>query len=53
MNVGQRVKVIKGLDTGKEGEVVRIPAVPHGSYYNVKLDDGHVNMYILDWLESI
>ena len=53
MNLGQRVRVIKGLDKGKEGEIVRIPAVPHGSNYNVKLDDGHTNMYPLDWLEAI
>ena len=53
MDLGQRVKVIKGLDKGKEGEVVRAPVVPHNSNYNVKLDDGHINMYLLDWLEAI
>jgi hypothetical protein len=65
MDVGQRVRVKKSLDTGKEGEIIGkhtkqvLPAnllvggddkpVP---YYNVKLDDGHINLYPVDWVRA-
>ena len=66
MDVGQRVKVIKALDEGKEGEItakhtktVPVPALLVGGdekpvdYCTVKLDDGHINQYPLDWVEPV
>ncbi len=66
MDVGERVKVIKSLDTGKEGEIVGkhtklvpVPALQVGGddkpvdYCTVKLDDGHINLYPSDWVKSV
>ena len=66
MDVGQRVKVIKSLDAGKEGEIVgkHTKLVPVAAllvggddkpveYSNVRLDDGHTNLYPSDWVEAI
>jgi hypothetical protein len=66
MEVGQRVKVTEALDTGKEGEIVdkhtkivTPAALQVGGddkpveYCTVKLDDGHINLYPLDWIEAI
>jgi hypothetical protein len=64
MDTGQRVKVIKSIDTGKEGEIIKkhtklvpVAALQVGGddkpveYCTVKLDDGHTNLYPLDWVE--
>ena len=66
MDIGQRVRVITALDKGKEGEITgkhtKLAPVPilqvggddkHVDYCTVKLDDGHVNLYPLDWIEVI
>lgn len=66
MDVGQRVKVIKSIDTGKEGDIVgrHTKSVPVAilqvggddkpvDYCTVKLDDGHTNLYPLDWVEAL
>jgi len=66
MDVGQRVRVTKSIDTGKEGEVIRehtklvtVPILQVGGddkpvdYYTVKLDDGHTNLYPVDWVEAL
>jgi hypothetical protein len=66
MDVGQRVRVIRALDEGKEGEIigkhtklVPVPILRVGGddapvdYYTVKLDDGHTNLYPLGWVESV
>lgn len=66
MEVGQRVKVTKSIDTGKEGEIIgkHTKSVPVLSlrvggddkpvdYCTVKLDDGHTNLYPTDWVEAI
>ncbi len=66
MDVGQRVRVRISLDKGKEGEIigkhtklVPVPALKVGGddkpvdYCTVKLDDGHINLYPLDWVEVI
>ncbi len=51
LKLGQKVRVKIGLDAGKEGKVQRVPTDPHLDY-NVELNDGHVNRYPLDWLET-
>ena len=66
MDVGQRVRVITALDKGKDGEIigkhtksVPVPILQVGGddapieYCTVKLDDGHMNLYPLDWVEVI
>ena len=66
MDIGQRIRVIKSLDRGKEGEIIGghtklvLPAnlLVGGDdtptpYYNVKLNDGHINLYPLDWVEAV
>jgi len=66
MDVGQRVRVTRALDEGKEGEItgkhtklVTVPILQVGGddvpvdYYTVKLDDGHINLYPVDWVEVI
>jgi hypothetical protein len=66
MDIGQRVKVINSIDTGKEGEIIGKhtklfpPAILQVGgddkpveYRTVKLDDGHTNLYPLDWIEAI
>ena len=66
MDVGKRVKVLKSLDEGKEGEIIgkHTKSVPVESllvggddkpvdYLNVKLDDGHTNLYPADWVEAV
>ena len=66
MEVGQRVRVITSLDKGREGEIVGefVMSVPPlilqvggdetpKAYSKVKLDDGHTNLYPLDWVVPI
>jgi hypothetical protein len=66
MDVGQRVQVIKSIDTGKGGEIVGkhtklvpVPILRVGGddkpvdYCTVKLDDGHTNLYPSDWVEAL
>ena len=66
MDTGQRVKVTKSLDKGKEGEIIgkHTKLVPPAilqvggddkpvEYCTVKLDDGHTNLYPLDWVEVV
>ena len=66
MEIGQRVRIMKSLDAGKEGEIIgkHVKSVPVESlrvggddkpveYSNVKLDDGHTNLYPSDWIEAI
>ena len=66
MDVGQRVRVVTALDEGKEGEITGkhtklspVPILQVGGddkpvdYCTVKLDDGHINLYPLDWIEVI
>ena len=66
MEIGQRVKVLKALDKDKEGEITNIfkksvpmPMLLVGGddkpqpYVTVKLDDGHINQYPEDWVESV
>ena len=66
MDVGQRVRVITALDKGKEGEIISkhtklvpVPALRVGGddtpvdYCTVKLNDGHTNLYPLDWVEVL
>jgi len=66
MDTGQRVRVIKALDKGKEGVIIgqHTKSVPPAilrvggddtpvPYCNVKLDDGHINLYPLDWVEAV
>ena len=66
MDVGQRVRVTVALDEGKEGEITGkhtklvTPSWLQGGgddkpadYYTVKLDDGHINLYPVDWVEAL
>ena len=66
MDLGQRVKVTQSIDMGKEGEIVakHTKSVPVSAlrvggddkpvdYCTVKLDDGHTNLYPIDWVEAI
>ena len=67
MNAGQKVKVIRGLDKGMEGEIIKIHtmSVPvatlriggiddkPATMYTIALDEGHTNMYPADWVEPI
>lgn len=66
MDTGQRVRITKALDKGKEGEVtgthtksVPPPILQVGgdeqptSYCTVRLDDGHINLYPQDWVEAV
>ncbi len=67
MIAGQKVRVIRGLDKGMKGEVVKTHtmAVPvallrvggiddaPAAMVTVSLNEGHTNMYPVDWVESI
>ena len=67
LKAGQKVRVIYGLDKGMEGEVVKTHtmAVPvaalrvggiddkPATMCTVSLNEGHTNMYPVDWIESI
>ena len=67
MDAGQKVKVIYGLDKGREGELIKTHtmSVPvaglrvggiddkPAKMYTVSLSDGHTNMYPVDWVEPL